>query len=250
MNKKVAVVGSKLGNWQEYTTVDAKQAFPITGGVTDEQAVMSFVNPVTAYVMIREVLKCRSGDVVLQSAANSELGKMIIKMGKEYGFQTINLIRSKEQAEGLKSLGADHVIDISTQDLRKEIFNITNGKGAPYALDPVAGSLASEMVQCLGLNGRMLVYGTLSSELLNFSSRDLMTPLSSVEGFFLTNWMGAKGLLKKLSITKKVDKLVKSGVLQSQVNKVFPMDQYQDAIAAVKHTGNQGKILLRLGGSE
>ncbi len=246
LNKRVTVVGAKKGNWQQYNVVDARQALPVKNGISDEQAAVSFVNPVTAYAMIHEVLKCSKNDVVLQSAGNSELGKMIIRMGKRYGYQTINLIRNNAQTNHLLSIGADHVIDISTENLKERIFHITKGKGVKFALDPIAGSLAFDMIQCLGINGKLLVYGTLTSQALNFSSRDLMTPLSSVQGFFLTNWIGSQSLLKKLSLTRKVASLVNSGELKSQIHKVFPLENYRDAIAEVHKINNQGKILLKL----
>lgn len=246
LGKRVAVVGAKRGNWQEYNVVDARQALPIKKGISDEQAAVSFVNPVTAYLMIHEVLKCGAGDVLLQSAGNSELGKMIIRMGKRFGYQTINIVRDKAQAAHLLSIGATHVVDVSTENLKERVHQITGGAGVRFALDPIGGSLASQMISCLGLHGRMLVYGTLSSEPLSFSSRDLMTPLAAVEGFFLTNWMAGQPLLKKLSITRKVAALVLSGELRSDIRKIYPLEDFQEALAAVQSTGNQGKILLKL----
>lgn len=246
LGKRVVVIGGKQGNWQQYTTVDARQALPVKPGISDEQAAVSFVNPVTAYIMMREVLKCGSGDIVLQSAGNSELGKMIIRLGRRFGYQTISLVRDKAQFEGLRALGADHVIDLSSENLKERVHQITQGAGVRYALDPIAGALASEMIPCLGLHGKLLVYGTLSAEPLQFSSRDLMTPLASIEGFFLTNWMATQGLLGKLSILRKTAALVKSGELQSDIAHVYPLEQYREAIEAVRRPGNRGKILLKL----
>lgn len=246
VGKRVAIVGGRRGNWQEYNVVNAKQALVISKNIDDEQAAMSFVNPVTAYAMIKEVLKVKKGAFVLQSAGNSELGKMIIKMGKKYGYYTINLIRDATQEAGLKSIGADYVINITQKNIREEVYKITKGKGVSYALDPISGSLAAEMILCLGLNARMLVYGTLSSEPLSLTSRDLMTPLAKVEGFFLSNWMGQKNLLEKISITRRVFKLLGEGVLSSQVHKVFGLDAYKDALITLKQPGNKGKILFKM----
>ena len=246
VGKRVVVVGGAKGNWQEFNVVDDKQAIPVNSSLTGEQAATSFVNPVTAYIMIREILNCRNGEYLIQSAANSELGKMVIRLGKEFGFKTINLIRKESQKGHLKSLGADHVIDISSEDLKAKVHEITNGKGLKYALDPVGGELGSNMIQCLGLGGRMLVYGTLSSQPLTFSARDLMTPLANIEGFFLTNWMADKSLIKKLSVIRKVGKLVKSGVLGTEQGPVFDLEDYRQALDAVIEPGNKGKVLLRM----
>jgi len=250
VGKRVSVVGARQGNWQEYNIAEAKLALPVKAGISDEQAAVSFVNPVTAYAMIHEVLRVERGALVLQSAGNSELGKMIIRLGKSAGFHTISLVRDGAQADGLRAIGADHVIDLSRESLRERVHQITGGTGVKYALDPIAGSLASDMVQCLGLNGRMLVYGTLTGEPLHFSSRDLMTPLASVQGFFLTNWMATLSLPKKLGVIRKTAALVRSGELQSYIRQVYPLEEFRAAIEDVRQPGNRGKVLLRLNPSE
>lgn len=242
--KRVLVVGGNT--WQETTVVGAEQVIPASKKLTDEQAATAFINPVTAYVMTQEVLKCGKGHYLLQSAGNSEVGKMVIRLGKHFGFKTINLIRNKDQATHLKSLGADHVIDITTEDFKARVAEITNRKGADFAIDPIGGELPSKMIQCLGMKGRMLVYGTLTTDPLTFSPRDLMTPLISLEGFFLTNYMAGLGLLKKFSIVGKAGKLVAAGVLNSEIGPSFTLDQYQEAIKAVNEPGNKGKVLFKI----
>jgi len=245
--KRVTIVGGRTGNWAEYAVADARQALPVRKGLSEEQAAVSFVNPVTAYAMIREVLRVQSGSTVLQSAGNSELGKMIIRLGRRFGFTTISIVRNPAQVDPLRALGADHVVDISSENLADRVAEITRGQGVPYALDPIAGSLADEMVHCLGLGGTLLVYGTLSGELVTVSSRDLMTPCAKIEGFFLTNWLGQCNLLKKLAVTRATASLVQSGELTSDIRKTFTLDEYRDAIAEVRKPGNQGKVLLGMG---
>ncbi len=245
VGKRVTVVGADKGNWQEFNIVSAKQALPVNKSLSDEQAAVSFVNPVTAYIMIKEELKVQKGEFLLQSAGNSELGKMIIKLGKHFGFKTINLIRNESQREHLLALGADYVIDITAEDVKSKVYDITNGKGVAYALDPLSGELPSNMIQCLGLNGTLMVYGTLLSTPLSFSSRDLMTPLASVKGFFLTNWMAQIPLWKKIMVIKKVGKLVQKGVLSSDIDKTYELTEFKEAIASFEAGNNQGKILLK-----
>jgi NADPH2:quinone reductase len=248
VGKRVTVVGADKGNWQEFNVVAAKQALPVNKALSDEQAATSFVNPVTAYIMIKEELKCKKGDFLLQSAGNSEVGKMVIKLGKYFGFKTINLVRNESQKAGLEAIGADYVIDVTTQDVKSEVYKITDGKGVRCALDPLSGDLPSNMIQCLGaVNGTLMVYGTLLSEPLSFSSRDLMTPLASIKGFFLSNWMAEQPLWNKMYILKKVGKLVKKGVLSSDISQIFELEDYQKALEAFEQKDNKGKILLRCG---
>jgi NADPH:quinone reductase-like Zn-dependent oxidoreductase len=245
IGKRVTVVGADKGNWQEYNVVAAKQALPVNKALSDEQAATSFVNPVTAYIMIKEELKCKKGDFLLQSAGNSEVGKMVIKLGKYFGFKTINLVRNINQKAALTAIGADYVLDVTSEDVKTEVYKITAGKGVRCALDPLSGELPSNMIQCLGVDGTLMVYGTLLSEPLSFSSRDLMTPLAGIKGFFLTNWMAKQPLWKKMYILKKAGKLVKSGVLASDISQIFELEDFQNALMAFETNNNKGKILLK-----
>ena len=52
--------GPPNGTWQEFTVVDAKRAVVVPDSLADEQAAMYLANPISAHVMVREVLKCRA----------------------------------------------------------------------------------------------------------------------------------------------------------------------------------------------
>lgn len=247
VGKRVIVIGANKGNWQTYNVVDAKQAIPISSKLSDEEAATFFVNPVTAYIMVKKMMQCKKDSYLLQSAANSEVGKMVIKMGKHYDFKTINLIRNAEQEQHLKTIGADHVINITSDSIKQRVFEITKGMGVEHAIDPIGGPLGSEMIQCLGLNGHMIVYGTLSNQPLQFASRDLMTPIAKLEGFFLANWMAKQNLLQKLSIIKQVEKLIVKGILRSEIGNIYTLEDYREALKEVTNAGNKGKVLLKIG---
>ena len=75
--KRVALVAGQAalsGTWQEEIIVPARTAVPLPAGLDDRQGSMLFVNPMTAYVLIREVLKVRPGELVLLSAGGEFIG--------------------------------------------------------------------------------------------------------------------------------------------------------------------------------
>src|SRR5262249_13776237 len=108
--RRVAVLAAGGGSWGESLVLPARHCVPIPDDIADEQAASFFVNPATVLVMVRNVLGVRRGEWLLQNAAASALGKMIIRLGKHDGFRTINVVRRREQAEELRRLGADEVI--------------------------------------------------------------------------------------------------------------------------------------------
>ncbi len=252
VGKRVALLNGINGNWQERTTVGAKQAVPLPKSLPAEQGATFFVNPTTAFAMTQRVLAVPAGDWLIQTAAASELGKMVVRLGKRFGFKTLNVVRRAEQAETLKSLGAEAVVVFdpthhSADDLRNEVRRIAGDRGVRYAIDPVGGATASAVVKCLAPGGRMLVYGTLSPEPLSFSPRDLMTPGATIAGFWLARWLPQQSLLTKLKVIRTVSGLIEEGVLASQIGEVFPLDRIADAVRAAEAPGRTGKVLLRLG---
>lgn len=249
--KRVAVLNSEIGNWCEQTIVTARQAIPLPAELPLEQAAMFFVNPATAYLMTRKVLNVPKDGWLLQTAAGSALGRMVIRLGKHFGFRTMNVVRRSEQVDELKRLGADAVVpfdpDRDSQDhLAGEVLKLTGGRGVPFAIDPVGGRVAAAALGCLGLGGRMLVYGTLSDEPLSFSSRQLMTNGTSIEGFWLARWMERQNVIGKVRLVRTISKLIGGGVLVSDVGESFPLDQVQHAVQKAEQRGRGGKVLLRM----
>jgi len=248
LGKRVAIAsGPPNGTWQQYTVVDARRAVALPAAISDEQGAMFFINPVTAYVMTREVLRVPKGAWLLLTAAGSALGKSIVRMGRLYGFRTLCVVRSGANSEGLRVLGADAVVETNHKDLIAEVFRLTGGKGVSHALDCVGGELASTVVRCLSLDGKLVLYGTLADKPLQLPIRDLMMPVASISGFLLPNWMMQQSPLKLLGILRQVKKLTIRGVFDAPIDQRFPLDQVADAVAASLQSGRTGKVLLEIG---
>jgi NADPH:quinone reductase-like Zn-dependent oxidoreductase len=245
--KRVAVAsGPPQGTWQECTVVDAKRAVVLPASVPDEQAAMFFVNPITAYVMVHEVLCVPRGAWVLVTAAGSALGKSVVRMGRRDGFRTICVVRSAANTAELAALGADAVIETNRQDLVAEVARVTGGHGAGYALDCVGGELTGQVVRCLGLGGRLVVYGTLADAPLVIPGRDLMMPVGQVSGFLLPNWLALQSPLKLLGVLRNVKRLVAEGIFHAEVSATYPLEQVVQAVMASMQPGRTGKVMLRL----
>jgi NADPH:quinone reductase len=253
VGKKVAVLNRERGNWAERTVTSARQVIPIPKQMPEDQAAMCFVNPVTAYVLVREILKVPAGQWLVQSAGNSALGKMIIRLGMNFDFKTLSIIRRQEDVEKLKFLGAHEVIvfDLDRdppEQLIEKVRSVTGG-GIKYGIDPIGGELGSTLVRALGPDGRLVLYGTLSGEDVRFSPRTLIATGASVEGFWLGRYVQELGLFKKLSLIRKTSKLVVDGTLSTDDAVEYPLDQIREAVAASVQQGHNKKVLLRISDS-
>jgi NADPH:quinone reductase-like Zn-dependent oxidoreductase len=248
VGKRVAVLHGLGGTWQEHAIVPARQVVPVPSTLPDEQVASFFVNPATALIMTRMVLRVPRERWLLQSAAGSAVGRMIIQLGKHHGFRTMNVVRRREQAEELKSLGADAVICTQDEKIEDRVRDLTRGEGVPFAIDCVGGETGSALVRSLGSRGRMIVYGTLANEPLSFDSRILLTGQKSLEGFWLSEWTREQGTVTMLRLFRKLTGLLARGVIATEPGKSFTIDQYAEAVRLASEPGRRGKILFRFQG--
>ncbi len=249
--RRVAVLNGKGGNWQERV---ARQLVPVPPDLPDEQVATFFVNPATALVMTRWVLRVPPGSWLLQTAAGSALGRMVAHLGRHYGFRTINVVRRRQQVDELRQprsiiTGGDPVICTADEVLEERVSAITGGLGVSYAIDAVGGTTALSALRALAPGGRMLVYGTLSMEPIPLDPRILMGGQKRLEGFWLSEWVAAQGIFTMLKLFRTIIRLMGAGVLTTPTGPSYPLHDIRAAVEAAETPGRPGKVLLRMGGS-
>jgi NADPH:quinone reductase-like Zn-dependent oxidoreductase len=244
--KRVAVVGDR-GTWGEYTVTSARQVIPIPSDLPDDQAAAFFVNPATALAITRRVLKVPPGEWLLQSAAGSALGKMVIRLGNLHGFRTMNVVRRREQIDELKKLGADAVIVEEDGPIPVQVAKIVGDNGVRYAMDPVGGATGTGVVQSLSPGGRAVLFGSLSGEPVSLDPRFLITGSRSVTGFWLTNWAKQQRVLTMLKLFRQIRSLMRTGVIQTEIAASYPLSRAADAVKHAATPGKSGKVLLKIG---
>jgi NADPH2:quinone reductase len=244
--RRVVVLNGGGGNWAEQVVVSARQVIPVPADIPDEQAASFFVNPVTAYLMTRTVLRVPVGAWLLQTAAGSALGRMVIRLGKHYGFRTLNVVRRREQAEELLRLGGDAAIATDVESSDQRVGELTQGQGVPYAIDAVGGATAVAVVRALSAGGRLLVYGTLSNEPMTLDQRLLIAGNKSIEGFWLSEWVRNQGVVSMLRLLRRVRHLIRLGVLTTEIGASFPLTDVRAAVHHADTQGRKGKVLLRM----
>ncbi len=247
VGRRVAVLSQTGGNWAEYTVVPALRVVPVPNDLADEQVASFFVNPATCLALVRHVLQVPKGAWLLQSAAGSTLGRMIIKLGKHDGFRTINVVRRPEAKDELTRLGADAVISSSEGPIGDQVRRIVGDDGVKFAVDPVGGDTGTGVFDALGDDGRMLVYGTLDYNPIRIDPRRMIAAKRVVEGFYLGHWAAARPKWKMVILFREISALIRAGVLASEPGERFAIDAIGSAVRQAEVPGRRGKGLLELG---
>ena len=232
------------GTWCESVIADASMLVPVPDDVSDDAAAQFIVNPVTAWVMLEEELKLQPGDWVVQTAAGSTLGRLVIQLGRLRGYRTINFVRRPEQVDELLALGADAAIATSDGDVTERVRQLTGGRGATAALDAVGGETGALALRALRSGGTMLVYGMLGNEPLPLHNGEMLFRGLTARGFWLSQWFRQTPPAQVAGTLGTLMGLIAGGKLVPPVEAEYDLADFRAAIAHAERPGRRGKVLL------
>lgn len=232
------------GTWQEYLLAESTRLIPVPDGVSDQAAAQFLVNPLTAWIMTVEELSLQPGEWLLQTAAGSTLGRIVLQIARLRGFKTINVVRRRQQAEELKALGADEVICTADEGIVERVKEITGRAGLTKAIEAVGGPTAAAVARALGRGGVMLVYGLLSMEPMTVDGGRMIFNTTTIRGFWLSEWLRTAAPERQQRVITELLRLMVTSEIAPPVEAEYPLADVHGAIAHAERTGRSGKVLL------
>lgn len=236
------------GTWREFGTFKAAALLPVPDEVDDFQAAQFFVNPLTAVGFLWAAERdagLKPGDWILSNAASSQLGHMLVRLAKKRGYKTVNLVRNAKYVAGLKEAGADAVVvtgeDVDVPDAVREV---TDGKGAAVAFEPVGGSATGPVVAAVRNGGVVYCYGALESIETKISLADLMFRNVEMHGFWLTRFVGALTPAELKETFQQTMRAIADGTLATQPGKGYALDEFKEAFAEAERAGRGDKVFF------
>jgi NADPH2:quinone reductase len=136
IGKTVGVAGGSM--YSQYRCAPASSCLVMDEGITSTEAASSFVNPLTALAFV-ETMKMENHAALVNTAAASNLGQMLVKICKDDGIPLVNIVRKPEQVSILKDLGAEYICDTSQSDFMKDLVEALISTGATLGFDATGG---------------------------------------------------------------------------------------------------------------
>jgi NADPH2:quinone reductase len=230
------------GTWAEYMLTDASHCIPLMKSTDTEHAATMIVNPFTAWALLR-IAEGSGARAVVQTAAASALGRMVIRLAASRGIEVVNVVRRREQVELLKSAGAREVLDSSEEGFDERLAEACKRVRATVAFDAVAGTLTGRVLHAMPSGSECVVYGGLSMEGCLLDPRSLIFERKRVRGFWLSDWMRTTGALKKFSASRSVQKLLKEEC-RTEIRARLPLEQAAEGVRLYEREMTGGKILF------
>jgi NADPH:quinone reductase-like Zn-dependent oxidoreductase len=147
MGKTVAMIGGAM--YAQYRTMRVKDCLVLPAGITPAEGASCFVNPLTSLGMV-ETMRRENHKALVHTAAASNLGQMLNKICLKDGIDLVNIVRSKEQADILRKIGAKHIVDSTAPTFMDDLTNALVETGATLAFDAIGGGkLAGQILTCM-----------------------------------------------------------------------------------------------------
>ena len=233
------------GTWAPFMLTSAMNVAPLPKHISSERGSMMLVNPMTAMAFI-QISRDEKHRAIINNAAASSLGKMLIRLARRKGIPLISIVRKDEQLEALKKTGEKHVLNSSSSTFAEELNKLAKELNATLILDAVTGKQSSILLDAAPKGSTLLVYARLSGDPIVADPGIIMKGEKKIEGFLLGNWLKSKSLLFKLRFIKQVqDEL--EGDLYSYINRTYPLEKAEEAIKHYREHMSDGKVLLKIG---
>lgn len=242
------VLPMKRGTWCQWMTVPAASAIPLPANTGEAQAAMLSVNPATALLLLESMVHLSPGDLVIQNASNSGVGRSVIQVASLLGLRTINVVRRPELFSELQEAGADLVVQ-EEDDLRPLLAAQFDGARPLLGLNAVGGSSALQLANALADGGTLVTYGAMGRQPLKVPNGLLIFRDLCFRGFWLTRWLKKAGAAEQRALYQRLADWVAAGKLVQPVAEVVPLSEIPKALEHAASDRRSGKILLDLSAS-
>jgi synaptic vesicle membrane protein VAT-1 len=248
----------RFGAHADTVCAPVRQVFPLPEAMSFEDAAAMPVNYLTAYHMLFEVARIRSGDRVLVHMAAGGVGTAVLQLCRTVeGVETFGTASGRKH-DYVRAHGCDHPIDYHTTDYAEEVLRLTGGRGVDLVLDALGGRDWKKGYRILRPAGMLIAFGFAN---MNAGSRrritrvlgqltgvpvhtpmGLMSDNKAISGVNMGHLWGEHELLRREMAA--LTELYVAGRIRPHVEAVIPFDRAADAHRLLEDGKNQGKVLL------
>src|SRR6266849_102843 len=223
------------GGYAERLACSARRLLRIPDGLSDEAAAALQIAFGTAWHMLFTRGRLQTGETVMINSVGSGIGSAAVQLARLAGATVIGNASSDEKLARASELGMDHGINHATQDVVAEVMRLTDDRGVDLVFEHVGGELFQKGLDSLGKDGRLVICGGHSGEVVPFDIIPFFRMQRQIIGSFTYNRLEVERCLELAGEAKIVP----------LVYKTFPLAEAQEAMATMERREHFGKIVLR-----
>jgi NADPH:quinone reductase-like Zn-dependent oxidoreductase len=222
------------GGYAEQVVVKARNLIRIPDGVSYEQAAALQVAFGTAWHMLFTRGNLRAGESVMINSVGSGIGSAAVQLAHLGGAFVIGNASSREKLDRAAELGMDAGINHATEDVVARVMELTEERGVDLVYEHVGGELFQKGLDSMTKDGRLVICGGHSGEVVEFDIIPFFRAQKSVIGSFVYT---------REEVAKCLE-LAGRGLITPLVHQTFPLDDAREAMATMERREHFGKLVL------
>jgi NADPH:quinone reductase-like Zn-dependent oxidoreductase len=229
------VFGIGRGTFAEYAAAGEDKLARKPANATFEQAAVAPVSALTALQALTDAGRVKRGDKVLVIGASGGVGSHAVQLAKAFGAEVTGVC-SAAKLDLVHSLGADHVIDYTSEDFadgahRYDLILDIGGNPGP-----------SRLRRALTPTGTaVLVGGEEGGSLTGGLGRQLRARALSL---FVRQRLTTVLCRERSADLERLTELIEAGKLTPSVDRTFPLDQVPQAMRYLAAGKARGKVAI------
>ena len=239
----LVILPHNVGTWRDAVAVKADALIVVPAGIKPVHAAMLKINPMTAWRLLHDYVSLERGEWLIQNAANSAAGRAVIQIAHELGYKTVNVVRRAELIEELRGEGGDVVL-VDSENLRCEVEDAIAGPPIRLGLNAVGGESALRLANCLAPGSTLVTYGAMSLQPLKIPNGLLIFKDLRFRGIWINKWYDNATPAQRMEAFQHLFEMAKRGLLQTKVEKAYPLSEAKMAVAHAARGQRSGKIIF------
>lgn len=225
-----AINGTRMGAYAEYAAVSATRALAVMPpGMSFEEAAALPFGGTTALTFFR-LAKLKPGEKALIVGASGGVGTAAVQLAKHFGAEVTGVC-SSANAELVKALGADRVIDYTREDFRK------SGETYDVIMDTVGEESFKSCGSLLKETGRLLLVVAGIPQFIQMPWASLTSGKKVIAG----------AAAERSEDLRFLAELAAAGAYKVVVDRRYPLERIAEAHRYVDTGRKKGNVIVTVG---
>jgi NADPH2:quinone reductase len=234
---------SGTGGFGTHTLAPAKLCMPLPAGFPAVDAAAFIMIYATSHHALMDRAGLKAGETVLILGAAGGVGTAAIQIAKAAGARVIAAASTDEKCALCKSLGADEIINYTTQNMREVLKTLTGGKGPDVIYDPVGGDFAEPAFRSIAWRGRYLVVGFAAGPIPALPFNLALLKGASIVGVFWGDF-ARREPQANAAMMAELATWYGQGKVKPVIDRTMPMSDLKAAYAHMGSRGVMGKLVM------
>lgn len=226
----------RSGTAAEFCVVPEWGLDAVPAGIPAAERAAFGLATLTAYRMVVGKAKVQAGDQMLIWGIGGGVALAALQLAKARGAYVWVTSGDPGKLERAKALGADKVLNHTTENVPAVIRAATAKRGVDVVIDSVGAATWTRSLGCLSRAGRLVTCGGTSGPMVETDVRRL----------FMNQWTISGSTMGSEAEWAAVAAEFRAGGLRPPVDSVFPLEEARAAYARLQSGQQFGKVVIEV----